>query len=114
MTEKRYVNVGDVVTMEIAHSEVCMHMQVAGSIMKVHLQGELRPCAQLLRLDGTEFSAPITTGEAGFYYEDGRYYCYPVEKPIRICAKCREAITSMNHVVRAKDDALFHGRCWGK
>ncbi len=30
----------------------------------------------------------------------------------KICAKCREPITSMNRVIRAKDGALFHGRCW--
>jgi hypothetical protein len=29
-----------------------------------------------------------------------------------VCAKCREVIHSMNHVITAKDGALFHGRCW--
>lgn len=79
--ERRFVEIGDVVTMEIAHSEACMHMQVAGTIMKVRLQaphGNVH--AQLLRPDGTEFSSSITTGEAGFYCENGRYYCYPVEE----------------------------------
>jgi hypothetical protein len=29
-----------------------------------------------------------------------------------VCAECRESIYSMNHVIVAKDGALFHGRCW--
>jgi hypothetical protein len=28
------------------------------------------------------------------------------------CAKCRQPIYAMNHVVTTKDGALFHGRCW--
>ena len=55
-----------------------MHMQVAGEIMNVRFQCPFAyPNAQLLLNDGREFSAPITTGEAGFYFEDGEYYCYP-------------------------------------
>jgi hypothetical protein len=77
---QRYVDVGDVVAMEIPYSEVCMSMQVAGKYMLVRLQ---RPYeyvnAQLLYPDGREFSAPITPGEAGFYFENGRYYCYAAE-----------------------------------
>lgn len=74
---KHFVEIGEIVRIEIAFSEVCMHMHVAGEVMNVRLQGEQYPCAQLLLDDGREFSAPITPGEAGFYSEGGRYYCYP-------------------------------------
>jgi hypothetical protein len=37
--------------------------------------------------------------------------CY-VKAPLGVCAQCREDIYSMNHVIVAKDGALFHGRCW--
>jgi hypothetical protein len=47
----------------LPYSEVCMHMRVAGTQMLV----EPRPdgMAQLWNLDGTQFSFPITAGEAG-------------------------------------------------
>lgn len=81
MQTPHYVAIGDLVTIEVAHSEVAMHMQVAGTIMQARLlpAGDRWPCAQLY-LDGREFSAPITPGEAGFYYDSERkqFYCYPV------------------------------------
>ena len=78
ITEKHFVSAGETVRMELPYSEVCMHMQVAGCVMGVRLQVSDRgyASAQLLRDDGKEYSAPITPGEAGFYFEDGRYYCY--------------------------------------
>jgi hypothetical protein len=79
-TPKRFVQPGDVVRMEISFSEVAMYMHVAGEVMNVRFQSPYGyPNAQLLLEDGRPFSAPITPGEAGFYCEDGRYYCYPVE-----------------------------------
>lgn len=81
---KTYVQPGEHVQMLISHSEVCMHMQVAGLVLEV----ELRDCgpsnnpdknyhvAQLYR-DGKEYSAPIGTGEAGFYNDGDGYYYYP-------------------------------------
>ncbi|HZF23999.1 MAG TPA: hypothetical protein VE030_11115 [Burkholderiales bacterium] len=77
---RRFVAPGDVVRLEIPSSEVCMSMHVAGEVMNVRFQSpHSYPNAQLLMDDGREFSAPITPGEAGFYYEDGKYYCYPVD-----------------------------------
>lgn len=77
---RRFVQPGDVVRMEISFSEVCMHMQVAGEVMNVRFESPHGfPRAQLLMDDGREFSAAITPGEAGFYFEDGKYYCYPVD-----------------------------------
>lgn len=75
------MNPGDVVRMEISFSEVAMSMHVAGEVMNVRFQSPHGyPNAQLLLDDGSEFSAPITPGEAGFYFEDGRYYFYPADE----------------------------------
>jgi hypothetical protein len=77
-----FVEFGETVTLEMPFSEVCMHMRIAGTVMQVRLQAPHGYAnAQLIR-DGQEFSFPITPGEAGFYFEEGRgYYCYPVEIP---------------------------------
>ncbi len=55
-----------------------MHMRVAGRVMEVELTGGKYPAAQLFDDDGSEFSFPITTGEAGIHgsLRDG-FYCYP-------------------------------------
>lgn len=80
MSTRRFVEPGDVVRIEVAFSEVCMYMHVAGEVMNVRFQAPNGyPMAQLLLPDGREFSAAITPGEAGFMCgEDGRYYCYEV------------------------------------
>jgi hypothetical protein len=76
---RQFVEPGDIVRIEISFSEVAMSMHVAGEVMNVRFQSPYgHPNAQLLLDDGREFSAPITPGEAGFYFEDGKYYCYPV------------------------------------
>ena len=79
---QQYVTPGQRVRMELPFSEVCMHMQVAGKVMVVQLLDREYPMAQLHRDDGTEFSAPITTGEAGFYWDSERrqHYCYPTQE----------------------------------
>lgn len=70
------------------HSEVCMHMRVAGRLMAVELlhrvavEGDVARTfymAQLYGLDGTPFSAPITTGEAGLLHDDRGFYIRPME-----------------------------------
>lgn len=60
----------------IPHSEVCMHMQVAGKVMQVELLPG-RNAAQLYRLDGVAYSSPILPSEAGIREDDGIYYCHP-------------------------------------
>jgi hypothetical protein len=91
------VRPGQKVMMTLAHSEVCMHMQVAGKVMLVELiqkdYGDyVGTSAQIYREDGRPFSSPITYGEAGFYhrgdndaYKRGEgFYFYPpkdVEQP---------------------------------
>lgn len=54
--------VGDVVRVTLPWSEVCMHMRVADRVMDVRV---LEHGAQLLNADGSNFSFPITHGEAG-------------------------------------------------
>lgn len=76
MSEPYYVKPGEIVRLELPFSEVCVHMRVAGTVMSVRFE---ESGAQLLREDGGEFSVPITTGEAGFYFDSvaGKHYCYP-------------------------------------
>jgi hypothetical protein len=55
-------------TTELPYSEVCMHLRVAGTRLRARLQrGGM---VQLLSPDGTEFSFPITAGEAGLYTDE--------------------------------------------
>jgi hypothetical protein len=61
------VRPGDHVRIELPFSEVCMHMRVAGRVMDVRMTEGRYPMAQLLNPDGSEFSAPILTTEAGIY-----------------------------------------------
>ncbi len=74
----RTVRPGDRVRLELPHSEVCMHMRVAGRVMDVRMTEGRYPMAQLLNPDGSEFSFPIGTGEAGIFGDvDRGFYCYP-------------------------------------
>lgn len=67
----------------LPHSEVCMHMGVAGEVFEFEITE--RGSVQLCR-DGRVFSSPITLGEAGVFctpqlrggVDDprGRYYYY--------------------------------------
>lgn len=77
-SSRRAARPGDRLRLELPHSEVCMHMRVAGRVMDVRLTEGEHPMAQLLNEDGSEFSFPITTGEAGIYgsLRDGFSY-YP-------------------------------------
>jgi hypothetical protein len=76
----QYVQPGDTVELILPHSEVCMHMKVAGKLAKVELIAtQYAPVAQIKRQDGTNFSFPVSYGEGGFYYDEQRkeYYFYP-------------------------------------
>ena len=80
-SRKTYVKPGDKVYMEIAYSECAMSMRVAGTVMEVELiqsQACIGCYAQLYKC-GLEYSAPITSGEAGFYCDEGGYYYYPAK-----------------------------------
>jgi hypothetical protein len=87
----RTVGPGDRVRLELPHSEVCMHMRVAGRVMDVRMTEGRYPMAQLLNSDGSEFSFPIGTGEAGIFGDlDRGFYCYP-EKDAASASKARPA-----------------------
>lgn len=71
----REIHVGEVFEAEMPHSEVCMHMRVAGKRMNaVVLQGAYLPVVQLLDEEFNAFSFPITTGEAGVYSQGGKLW----------------------------------------
>ena len=57
------------------HSEVCMHMRVAGRQMAFALLHG--GSVQLLNDDGSHFSFPITSGEAGVLEDGDGYYYHP-------------------------------------
>ena len=78
----RTVRPGDRVRIELPYSEVCMHMRLAGRVMDVRMTEGRYPMAQLLNPDGSEFSAPILTAEAGIYGDvDRGFYYYPEKEP---------------------------------
>lgn len=76
---------------KMPHSEVCMHMRIAGKLMWMKMSRSEYPMVQLYQRDRlpdgslVPFSSPITTGEAGVYhngtveeYKVGKgFYCYP-------------------------------------
>ena len=73
---KTYLDVGDDFRHEMPYSEVCMHLNVDGKEMAGSLvEGGM---VQLWNDDGSQFSFPITAGEAGLYWDStrGAYYYY--------------------------------------
>lgn len=75
---KQYVAPGDKVLAVMPHSEVCMHMLVAGQVMGIEvIGGQYGPLAQLYDPnDGANFSFPILKGEAGIFTDDQGHYVY--------------------------------------
>lgn len=67
---------GDRKTMTLPHSEVCMHMRVAGKPMRVELLNDAR-CVQLYDMNDKPFSAPILACEAGIFTDETGHYYYP-------------------------------------
>jgi hypothetical protein len=77
---KRLIRPTEEFTTELPYSEVCMHLRVAGTTMHARLQANRM--VQLLRPDGTDFSFPITDGEAGLYTdEQGAWLITADEEP---------------------------------
>ncbi len=63
----------------MAHSEVCIHLQVAGRPMLFRLLD--RRMVQLYRENGEPYSAPILTCEAGVHeWENGEMVCYGAQE----------------------------------
>ena len=77
--KNQYVTGGNIVELEFPYSEVCMHLRVAGRVMKVEVVPQMtgRCVAQLLNDDGSNYSFSILMSEAGFYRDDRGYYYYP-------------------------------------
>lgn len=61
--------------MRIAHSEVAMHMRVAGSYMDFHFLENGRS-VQLFK-DKQPFSSSILPSEAGIFWDAKGFYYYP-------------------------------------
>ncbi len=55
----------DPIPVRLPHSEVCVHLQVAGQVRPVQIVGSEHKMAQICYPDGTPFSFPVTLGEAG-------------------------------------------------
>jgi hypothetical protein len=85
---------GDVVMVELPHSEVCMHMRIAGAVHEVELFRESRSglaMAQILDRDRRPFGGAVTPGEAGIYSDSLGFYAYEVveESDEADCARAR-------------------------
>lgn len=70
---KTYVAVGEQLELVMPYSEVCMHLQVAGTKRTVRV---LEGAVQILNADGSKFSLPVTSGEAGLHSDAGGYYTH--------------------------------------
>jgi len=79
MYERRYIEPNEKYPAILPHSEVCMHMGVAGKIMFIEWDG--KRSVQLYRVEChgngwnaddkfVSFSAPILLGEAGVYTDE--------------------------------------------
>lgn len=76
--QRVYVRKGTKFANVMPHSEVCMHMGIAGKKMGCELVGD-RPMVQLFEIETRlPFSAPILTGEAGVYQEGDEFYIVPM------------------------------------
>jgi hypothetical protein len=68
---KRHVAIGERIVVTLPHSEVCMHMRVAGQPRAIEVRAD---GAQILNADGSQFSSPIGHGEAGLYRDSEGLY----------------------------------------
>lgn len=79
--ERVFVESGKEYVGTMPHSEVCMHMRVAGTKMRFEL---VRPQSVQLRVlsTGAAFSSTILPGEAGLYWDNERrqWYGYGLEE----------------------------------
>jgi hypothetical protein len=90
-TDQTRLSPGDRVRLVLPHSEVCMHMRVAGTRMLAEVR---EGGVQLLNPDGSPFSFPILHGEAGVYRDSRGLYAYDVRVPVPM-ARIRHARTDL-------------------
>lgn len=70
------IKVGQRGRTRLPHSEVCIHMRVTDKYMDFVVVSDR--AVQLYNDDGTPFSSPILTSEAGLFSEsEGCFYYYP-------------------------------------
>jgi len=86
---RAYPEVDERVPVTGSYSEVMLHFGLTGKPIEVSLvrntyingrpvpESEGRPYVAQVWKDGTPFSAPILTSEAGFYEDETGQYCYP-------------------------------------
>lgn len=74
------IHPGEIAEIVLPHSEVCMHMRIAGETMMVELlcSGDSNPldttqtyAAQIYDKRMNKFGAPVTIGEAGIFRSEG-------------------------------------------
>ena len=115
---KVYVKPGNIVrSLTIGHSEVAMHMRVAGTQMDVLVvpSGAWGAMAQLLRPDGSEFSFPITLGEAGLYQDSGGIYFNTEQNPgAYVESRGRKPVVKTEQSIEAVTGSLMDtfGAAW--
>jgi hypothetical protein len=96
---QRLIHPSEEFTIELPYSEVCMHLRVAGTRMRARLQANRM--VQLLQPDGTDFSFPITDGEAGLYTdEQGAWLLTADEEPEQLTEDPPDLQVADHHRVR--------------
>lgn len=101
-TTKQFVRQGDVVTHTMPYSEVCMYMKVAGQVRPVLILSNM---AQIMNHNGTQFSAPVTFGEAGIYTDSATGLHYVPSHSV-VAYKPRPQSTVILYVSRKTGDRV--------
>jgi hypothetical protein len=81
---KHRIHLNQETVLQLPYSEVCMHLQVAGTRMRARLIAD--GMVQLLDADGGEFSFPITAAEAGLDHDHGGWFSVVAEPPDPLAA----------------------------
>ena len=77
---KRSVKTGQRYKGTMPHSEVCLHMGIAGKEMLFEVLEAGTPLVQLYDAEGRQFSFPVLLGEAGVYADGPDLYAYGVQE----------------------------------
>ena len=100
---RRNIQPGERVLVTAPHSEVCMHMRVAGRPMLVEVVGP--HAAQLYTPEGRPYSAPITHGEAGVFFDAGAHYVYERDADVAE----HESLHDASHLVWMRQREMEYG-----
>jgi hypothetical protein len=69
-------------TVVFPHSEVCMHMRIAGTVGQIEVIPSGQWYAVQCYVNGLPFSAPVLLGEAGVFTGTEGLYTYCVENEV--------------------------------